>query len=1238
MRLLRQNLYFFALSALLTPIAAMGQLDRGALKGQVHDEQNAITPGVALNLKNENTNLAQTSRSLASGEYSFVNLQPGQYSLTSTAAGFATSIQQHITIPVGTTVSLDITLHAASVDQVMTVTSDNATVNTQTSEVGTTITPREIQDLPVPMSSDMRNPLSFVTLTPGVAGSEPGADEDYRLHISGAPSDSNEVYIDGIPNANTQFAGDISSNHPPIDAISEFKIANNNQSAQFGLASSAVSFTFKTGTNAFHGSLFEFLQNDKLNANDFVSNALGQKRAPLKQNEYGGTFSGPVRIPRLYNGHDKTFFFFEYTQFSWRPSSNNASLTTFPNNYRTGNFSQALGPQLTDGNGNLIFDAAGRPVYSGQIYNPHSTHNVVGPDGNTYEVRDPYAGNQVPVGDFSSVSKAILAYFPNATNGAINNNFFRVQSTKSDEHRLVLRLDHNITEKHNISGSVFLGTNDNGNNGNLNLLDSSLSKAPTSQFRGSYNYTHSPRVSNNLNAGFLRDTGLNGPSQLGPGLSALGITGLPIPAGSAPFPFINLLGALSTTIGSGGSGTDAENRFIVNDNLSLTFGKHSLTVGGELRRLQRNEVGIGTPAFNFDPTESGLNGTGFANGQAVSIPTGTGNSGASFLFGAVDFSNANFPISQGYRWLQTGVYAQDDWKVRPNLVLNLGVRYDIQVPRTEVNGYASTVNVNLPNPAAGGLPGAYTFFGSGPGRTGQARIGRTDFKAFQPRIGFSYSPYGGDKTAIHGGFAITRPTGNDNLENGIGSAQYSIGFSGAAIASKPGDAAGSPAFYWDNGFPQSGVTGATINPGILVGLTNPVIIYPSAGAPPTQMNWSFQVQQELPGKMVTNLAYVGSHSYHIGIWSKPNQINPGVASKYVQAAANAGIPFNEFFEQSIDSPAAIAAGITAPWPGFEAAVGSDAATIGQALRPFPQYGSVDNPINPIGSVSYNGFQSSVQRRFSDGLTFLVSYTFAKTMGNVDSNNGSSSGAENNIYSGSFYQDYYNPRGERSVTSSDVPHVLALSYTYELPVGRGKRFLHNSGVLNEALGGWQVSGIQQYQSGHPIHIEYDAFGSANPFRATDGYSFRPNVVPGQPLRNPAYSRRCSGPIQPTAVGLNSCQLYINPGAFVAPPQGQFGNAPHYFSGLRLPAYLNESLSVSKRFQIYERSTLQFQANFFNAFNRVVFSSGGNSNTYNFTNAPADLTPASLANTTSVFGVLTNQQNAPRIIQFALKLEF
>jgi Carboxypeptidase regulatory-like domain/TonB-dependent Receptor Plug Domain len=1229
-------------AAMFLPEYGWAQLNLGSIKGEVQDPQQAAVPGAHLTLQNVTTGVTVTSVSGGSGEYQFLDLSPGIYTLTATAPGFNTSVHKDIAIHIGSTLAVTVGLQPGQVQQTITVAATAAHVETETSDINTVITPEEIQDLPVSLQGDMRNPLNFVVLTPGVAGSEPGSEPDYRLHFSGSVSYADEVYIDGVPLMNTNLSGDIDGDHPPIDAISQFKVINNNQSAQYGLSSGIVSFGFKSGTNQFHGNVFEFLQNDALDAAGYVTDAEGLTKAPLRQNEFGGTLGGPVWIPKLYKGRDKTFFFVDFTEFKYRPSSNNATLTTIPNAFRSGNFAQLLGPQLTDSNGNPINDPEGRPVYQGAIYNPLSAHTVIGPDGQSYEIRDPFPGNVIPTGfaGLSAASQTILNSFPTAVNDSLENNFIRQQSSKIDEHRLVVKIDEHISDKHAISGSVFTGGYSNSNNGGLNLLDAVVTSAPTAQIRFTYNYTHSPTLLNNLNVGFIRDQGSTGPVQPGPGFDALGLKGLPPLAPNSFYPQIEI-STVQNSIGqgSGVQSFDAENRYIVNDNVTIIRGRHTFTTGGEVRYLQRNEGGEPGGAFDFEATETGLNGTGFVNGnQPVSLPAETGAPAASFLFGANDFSYITYPVENAYRWWQTGLFAQDDWTVSPNLTLNLGLRYDLQIPRTDAHGDVSTMDPTLPNPAAGGLPGAFTFYGNGPGRNGIKRIGSIYRNGFQPRIGFAFSPDSAHKTAIRGGFAVIRPIGNDNSEEGIGSSEYSTGFTGLATANRPGDAVGSPAYYWDNPYPAASISGQTLNPGLLVGDDNPPLIHPDAGEPPTQLYWSMQVQQQVTGSTVFNLGYVGMHTYHLGIWSKPNQINTVAAqAKYGTAAAAENLTLPELLLLPISDPRVAAAGIANPWPGFTSVFGPG-ATAGQALRPWPQYGDTDDPLNPIGSVSYNGMQSSLQKRFSRGLTFLLSYTFSKTIGDVDSNEGADAGAENAIYAGSYFQDYYNPKAERAVTSSDVPHVVSLSYTYKLPVGPGMQFLSRRGVVGEVVGGWSVSGIQQYQSGRPIHIEYDAVGAANPFFAAgDGYSFRPNVVPGQPFKNPAYRRSCSSPVLATA-GRNPCQFYINPAAFTAPPIGTFGDAPNLISSLRMPAYLDEDLSVSKRTQITEKADLQFQANFFNALNRTIFSNGGNATTFIQNYAPPNLTAPALANSTSVFGLMTSQQNAPRIIQFGMRLEF
>ena len=467
MKCLLGVLFATVMTTMISPTCLYAQVDRGGIKGQAEDTKNASVPGAKITLKNEATGVSASAESGSSGQFSFLNLAPGLYSVTAEATGFDTSVQQHIVVGVGSTVAITVTLHPGAVQQTVTVSAASASVDTQTSDIGTTITPEEIKNLPLSLSGDMRNPLNFVLLTPGVAGSTPGGTPDYRLHISGSVSYSNEVFIDGIPIVNTELSGDISQNHPPVDAIGQFKLINNNQSAQYGFSSGVVAFAFNSGTNAFHGSLFENLQNDALDANGYDNNKLGQPKSPLKQNEYGGTFGGPVWIPKVYNGRDKTFFFVDYTGFSYRPSSLNAALTTFPNPFRTGNFAPVLGGPLTDDNGAPINDPAGRPILNGQVYNPFSVHTVTGPDGQPYQIRDPFPGNVVPANfsGLSTVSQTILQSFPTANSNAINDNFLRLQTNKIDEHRVVVKIDEHINDKHALSGSVFQGGYTNDTNG-----------------------------------------------------------------------------------------------------------------------------------------------------------------------------------------------------------------------------------------------------------------------------------------------------------------------------------------------------------------------------------------------------------------------------------------------------------------------------------------------------------------------------------------------------------------------------------------------------------------------------------------------------------------------------------------------------------------------------------------------------------------------------------------------------
>src|ERR1700761_5581334 len=274
MKCLLRGLFTIVMATMILSPHLHAQADRGGIKGLAEDTRSGSVPRAKITLKNEATGVSANAESDSSGQFSFLNLAPGLYTVTAEATGFDTSVQQHVVVGVGSTVAITVTLHPGGVQQTVTVSAASASVDTQTSDIGTTITPEEIKNLPLSLSGDMRNPLNFVLLTPGVAGSTPGGTPDYRLHISGSVSYSDEVYVDGVPVMNTNLAGDVGANHPPIDAISQFKLINNNQTAQYGLSSGIISFVFNSGTNGYHGSAFDFLQNDALDATGFVTDSL----------------------------------------------------------------------------------------------------------------------------------------------------------------------------------------------------------------------------------------------------------------------------------------------------------------------------------------------------------------------------------------------------------------------------------------------------------------------------------------------------------------------------------------------------------------------------------------------------------------------------------------------------------------------------------------------------------------------------------------------------------------------------------------------------------------------------------------------------------------------------------------------------------------------------------------------------------------------------------------------------
>jgi hypothetical protein len=638
---------------------------------------------------------------------------------------------------------------------------------------------------------------------------------------------------------------------------------------------------------------------------------------------------------------------------------------------------------------------------------------------------------------------------------------------------------------------------------------------------------------NHLGLGFTRE------GQFWRSLSAdqnwptkLGLTGVTTGTGNT-FPYVTFNDGYATWDNTNGTktvGSQVNNAYQFNESLSWVRGAHSLKFGADARWLQTNGADFFGSQGNF----------AFSTFETA-LPTAAGRSSsgsafASFLLGTVDQGQLNvhrYVPSNRYRYASG--FAQDDWKVSRKLTLNIGMRYEIYFPHSEARGNLGGFDPSIPNPGAGGLPGAIGFLGSGPGREGRTSFADTYFKNFGPRFGLAYSADA--KTVLRGGYGIYYAPGN--ADAGLrGSQSYGYGFNASPVFATPNTGA-TPAFNWDAGFPQNFAQPPQISPTVANNSTVNMIGR-GDGRPPYFQNWSLGVQRELPMKMMVEVNYVGVKGTRLGTGLiRPNELNPSYLS------------LGSLLSSSITSSQAQAAGIPLPYAGFT-------GSVAQALRPYPQYLDITNNTNPNGNSTYHALQTKLEKRMSGGLTGIVGYAWSKTISDGDIQAGGGPGG----------QTFYNRRLEKAVADIDVPQALSISFLYELPFGPGKRFLNYTGIAGKIIGGWEFTAIQQYFSSTPIDLT-----ATNTLPLFNG-ALRPNVVSG-------VSREASYSSFNPAVN-----RYINPAAFSVPAPFTFGNSARSFTDLRGPFNYNESCGALKRTRITERVTLEFRTEFFNIFNRVV----------------------------------------------------
>ena len=1172
------------------------------LTGQVLDQTGAVMPNVDLELESVATTALRTTTSNQDGYFNFGYVKPGNYKLTAKFKGFSTAVVQNITLTVNQTASVNVTMKPGEVQQEISVSGESVALQSQSSDLGAVVTQQTTSQIPLLL----RDPTQLVTLVAGVTsdhrgeGGNPadagGVSYQGRLdfEISGGFRSQAISMVDGVDI--TIAAGSFLSTPvvPTADFTQEFKVMVNNYSADFGRGAGVLNIVTRSGTNQFHGTAFEFLQNDNLNANNLFSNTAGVTLPESKRNQFGGAVGGPIR-------KDKTFFYFNG---EWLRQRRFSPVTTrVPTNAeKNGDFSQD-------------YALNGTPI---TLYNPFDTY--VDTDGRVK--RRPFPNNQIPQTALGTFANNLVGYYPSPNNSGLLGpggvytgigNFVLGGSAPANYNRFDIKIDEILTPNHRIMGrysrskytvaavDVYgnvaspqsLSTRDNEQPGNNIVISHTWTINPTTVFTQSVNWARIVDDSTAQSAGF-NPTTLGGPFANGQIVNyANSYSGGPL------YPQINFgSGYGPQGDGFGNTFTEPFSNYQYAAGVVKTHGKHTFKFGfqGILNQSSDNLLkGFGS-SFNFtgswtcgpDPLVcSPFTGNGLADAQLGLMGSGAMNAGFSSMYSGKYF----------------GFYVQDDLRITPKLTLNLGLRYDFQIPFTERNNHAyeldasriwplgsavgpntkgESLNQYIVGLGSNAINGAIVF-PTTPGVPARS-IQTTDKTNVSPRLGLAYQFT--DKLVFRGGFSklyMLSPMspGPSTPGNGPFGATTNI------ISTVNGI---TPVTNVDNPYPNGFNVPIYDSQGLL-SLSGDQVW---GGAPqnktPYQYMWNAGLQYELPGNTLLSVAYAGTRGRKLtcAFFFCGDQIPSNLIQQYGAHVFDT-VP-NPFYGI-----------ITNPL----APLSQPSVQLGQLLKGFPQYTSVV-PILPAfqgftpGGNSfhneYNALQVQVTKRYSNGLAVQLAFTWSKNLTNTDSFEAGYLGPAIG------YQNNYDYEAERSLSAADTNKRFNMGYVYDLPFGKGKRYGSDlKGVANQIVGGWQVSGITAFVSGYPMGISQTghttgAFGGGD----------RPNWV----------GNACVDSGEPRGERIISS---LNPAGFARNPDFTYGNAPRTLP-CRRDGVKNFDIGINKFFPIRENINIEFRTEFYNAFNRPQL--GAPDTTYG----------------SGSFGAITSQFNLPRVIQFGLKVNF
>jgi hypothetical protein len=1127
--------------------------DRGTITGTIGDSTGALIPGAKISLVNTGTEARYETVASATGNYTVTGLPAGVYTASVEHPGFSAAKQTNIRVQVAVTTRVDIVLQVGQATQTVEVTADSTMLKTESAEQSTTITGDTINNLPINFAigaGAIRNPLSFVQLTPGASISGWNT-----IKVNGNPTGTFRILFEGQESSSGLDARVSDESQPSVEAIQEFTLQTSNFAAEYGLVAGGLfNFTSRSGTNQFHGSAYDYITNEALNAGvPFTDDGTGRhRRIQSRLHDFGFSIGGPVRIPKVYNGRNKTFFFWNYEHYRDKRQAYFAPQTVPTDAFRNGDLSAILNINGVV-NRNIGTDPFGRPIFQNQIYDPQNFTVV-----NGQRMLQPFPNNMIPSSRIDPVARKILDTLPRPTvAGALVNNYQATLPFQKIQKIPSLKIDHTFSDKSKISGywSQQNTDKDVGQDG----LPWPISRGrvlviKSTTVRINYDHSLTPTTLLHLGAGVQRYRNPDsGPPEVTE-YDAAGLLGI-IGAPGTGYPRLGGLG--NSTFGGMSGATGTSNRQLYLQvkptgvaQLTHIRGSHTFKAGGEWKIDTFSNISAQglAPSFNFSGSQTAQPLYGTTN-----LPTGTtiGHGFASFLLGYFSDASIGNESAPQYRRSSWGFFVQDTWKATRKLTLDIGLRYDLQKPNRELWGRQASFRADVMNPKVNRLGGIVYE------NQCDCNLAETYPYAIAPRIGIAYQIT--PKTVLRAGWGLSYSTVNNFAYIG---ASPSTGFNtisfGATDPVNNGPAGKlSEGLRWN----QNELFGAAYDQGFNAfvpgfGLQNAVgVIDPNGGRPPRVNQWSVSLQREVVRDLVVEAAYVGNR----GVWFQGNglvnynALDPAyLNSVYARYGLNPTVAADRtIITGTISSPAAIARGFTKPYANFP-----DNGTVIQSLRPFPQYNGVNATWAPLGKTYYDALQVKATKRYSAGVDATLAYAYSKNLTNTS--------ATGNIFDRDTFKGY---------SAEDRPHILTMSINYAMPA---YGFAKKNAFTRAALSGWTIGAVLQYQSGQLLASpgSNNSIGTYYP-----GQSSRQFRVPGEPLFTKDLNCDCIKP---------DVETVLNPAAWADAPLGTFGAQQTYYSDFRGQRRPTESMSFGKRFVFGEKTRKSFtiRAELFNVFNRMV----------------------------------------------------